>query len=455
MGENILEKVKQLEELFGKYEITGRELAQVRALAEKMEKQEMTVSVIGQFKRGKSTLVNGILGDEVMPVGIVPVTAVVTTVKYDEQKAAKVHFENGAVISCGFEDISGYINEQENEDNHLGVSRVELTVPAHFLKSGITLVDTPGVGSVHQKNSDAAYAFVKESDAVIFLLSVDSPINQIEIDFLKKTRQFASKFYFAVNKADIVDEEDLQAYLSYCRRLIAKLMEVDEIQLFAVSARKQTGLTELEEAVEQDCRQKAADIIQASVRLKLRDIVKSALNQITLYRTALNMTGEEFEEKFGKMNQAFAEIQEEAAQFGREFAGNGPLLQAQLNQFRNRLADKVQELFGMEYHYDLPEVELDGSDADAAFGGSAGSRGSTKSAIFSGNDLDQAVFLHQTERLCKDLSQTLNVIFMYREENAYTVVRRINDLNRLVRSLARMRSQLAEETEEAAMKEDA
>ena len=438
MGENIVEKVKQLETLFSKYEITGRELAQVRALAEKIEKQEMTVSVIGQFKRGKSTLVNGILKDKVMPVGIVPVTAVVTTVKYGQEKAAKVHFENGAVIGCGFEDISGYINEQENEDNHLGVSRVELTVPAEFLESGILLVDTPGVGSVHQKNSDAAYAFVKESDAVIFLLSVDSPINQIEIDFLKKTREFASKFYFAVNKADVVDEEDLQAYLAYCRRLIAKLMEVDEIQLFAVSAKKQTGLAELKEAVERDCRQKAADIIQASVRLKLRDIVKSALNQITLYRTALNMTGEEFEEKFGKMNQTFTEIQKEAEQFGCEFAGNGAMLQAQLNQFRNQLADKVHELFGMEYHYDLPEVELNGSDADAASASCSG-------AVLSGSDLDRTVFLHQTGQLCKDLSQTLNTIFMYREENAYTVVRRINDLNRLVRSLARMRGQLAEE----------
>ena len=263
--------------------------------------------------------------------------------------------------------------------------------------------------------------------AVSFRLArqITSPINQIEIDFLEKTRAFASKFYFAVNKADIVDEEDLEAYLTYCRRLIAKLMEVDEIQLFAVSAKKQTGLTELEEAVERDCRQKAADIIQASVRLKLRDIVQSALNQITLYRTALSMTGDEFEEKFGQMHQTFTAVQEEAAAFGQEFAGNGAMLQAQLNQFKNQLSDKVQQLFGIEYHYDLPEVELD------------------ETAV--GSDLDQAVFLQQTERLCEDLSKTLNTIFMYREENAYTVVRRINDLNRLVRSLARMRSELAAE----------
>ncbi len=422
MSESIMEKVKQLETLFGKYEITGSELMQVRMLEEKLNKQEMTVSVIGQFKRGKSTLVNGILGEKVMPVGIVPVTAVVTTVKYGE-RGARVHFENGAVIDTSFEGISQYINEQENHDNHLGVSKVELFVPAEFLKTGITLVDTPGVGSVHQKNTEAATAFVKESDAVIFLLSVDSPINSIETDFLEETKAYASKFYFAVNKADVVDEDDLEDYLAYCRRLIAQRMDVDDIHLFAVSAKKKIGLDELTQTVEKDCLQRAGEILEGSVKLKLRDVVKSALTQITLYRTALNMTGEEFEEKFAAMNACFAEVKAEAVQFGQEFARNGNMLQAQLNQFKNQLAAKVQELFGIEYHYDLPVVDL----------------GATEASV---EALDKIVFDHQVEELCSDLSKTLNTIFMYREENAYTVVRRINDLNRLVRSLAKIRTEL-------------
>ena len=399
MSEGMIEKVKQLETLFSKYEITGSELAQVRMLEEKLNKQEMTVSVIGQFKRGKSTLVNGILGEKVMPVGIVPVTAVVTTVKYGE-RGARVYFENGAVIDTSFEGISQYINEQENHDNHLGVSKVELFVPADFLKTGITLVDTPGVGSVHQKNTEAATAFVKESDAVIFLLSVDSPINSIETDFLEQTKAYASKFYFAVNKADVVDEEDLEDYMAYCRRLIAKLMDASDIHLFAVSAKKKIGLEALTEAVEKDCLQRAGEILEGSVKLKLRDVVGSALSQITLYRTALNMTGAEFEE-------------------------NGTMLQAQLNNFKNHLSDKVQELFGIEYHYDLPVVDLGATDASV-------------------EALDKIVFDHQVEELCRELSGTLNTIFMYREENAYTVVRRINDLNRLVRSLAKIRTELSE-----------
>ena len=125
------------------------------------------------------------------------------------------------------------------------------------------------------------------------------------------------------------------------------------------------------------------------------------------------------------MNACFEAVKEEAAAFGAEFAKNGTMLQAQLNNFKNQLSDKVQELFGIEYHYDLPVVDLGATDASV-------------------EALDKIVFDHQVEELCRDLSQTLNTIFMYREENAYTVVRRINDLNRLVRSLAKIRTELSE-----------
>ena len=76
--------------------------------------------------------------------------------------------------------------------------------------------------------------------------------------------------------------------------------------------------------------QRAGEILEGSVKLKLRDVVSSALTQITLYRTALNMTGEEFEEKFAAMNACFEAVKEEAAVFGQEFAKNGTMLQVDL-----------------------------------------------------------------------------------------------------------------------------
>ena len=230
MTEDILKITKSVYEQLSASEVCRKQARVCENLIEKLENDDITVSVIGQFKRGKSTLSNAILGGEIMPVGIVPITSAVTKVVYGEEKSAEVHFYNGAVENVEFSDLSKYISEQENEDNVLGVSEVIIRWPSGFLKKGLTYVDTPGVGSFHKNNTEVAYEYMKESDAVIFLLSVDSPINQIEIDFLYNTREYAGKFYFAVNKIDTVGEEDLNAYMKYCEKLLRELMDTDKIK---------------------------------------------------------------------------------------------------------------------------------------------------------------------------------------------------------------------------------
>ncbi len=423
MENTILDKIKEAEVLFSSYEITGTELSRVRQLKEKLENQQMTVSVIGQFKRGKSALTNGILEDQILPVGIVPVTAVVTTIQYGPKSAA-VHFANGVVKETAFEDIHTYVNEQENQDNHLNVTKVAIKCPSPFLAGGLTFVDTPGVGSMHEKNSEEAYAFVKESDAVIFTLSVDSPINQIEIDFLKNAKEYAAKFYFAVNKIDVIEAEDLEAYLAYCRKFISGLMEVDDIQMFPVSAKKNIGIEALKEAILKDCSTESRRILEESTKLKLHDIVVSALSQITLYRSALSMPADEFDKRFEEMNQFFEFLHQEADGLPEALKKNSAVCQAHLNDVKNRLAMKVRELFGIEYHYEIGEIT-----------GAATSTGETASSVASGD------VVTKVDNLTVTLKETLSTIFMHREENAYKVVRRINDLNRLVRKLAKMRDE--------------
>ena len=87
MARPALEIAKTANELFSPFEICQREANKAKELAEKLENQQVTISVIGQFKRGKSTLVNAILQDEILPVGIVPVTAAVTEIRYGEKSA--------------------------------------------------------------------------------------------------------------------------------------------------------------------------------------------------------------------------------------------------------------------------------------------------------------------------------------------------------------------------------
>lgn len=436
MSDLIIEKVKQSEELLSTSEICRSEEGKVKVLRQKLESEEITVSVIGQFKRGKSTLVNAILEEKLLPVGIVPVTSVVTRILYGEKKAT-VHFDNGVVKPVELDSLSEYINEQENPGNKLCVSSVTLHTNSSFLKNGLTFVDTPGVGSVHKHNSDAAYAFVKESDAVIFMLSVDSPINEIEIDFLRNAKEYAAKFYFTVNKIDNVEEDELSAYLDYCRKLLCSLMEVDDVMLFPVSAKYGNGLDSLKDKIQGDCKTSVKEILEDSVAMKLKDIINSAMSRLDLYWNALKMPVGRLDNRFNEMKKCLAEIEENSEAVVRSLENEtnndkyfeiSNMLEIELNEMKQKLSTSVSALFGMEYHYEITELNIaenykfDNSDDSIA------------------NLKDK--FIKETKMICDDLDDTLNLILMYREKNTITVARRIDDLNKLNRKLRKLKNLL-------------
>lgn len=380
----------------------------------------MTIAVIGQFKRGKTTMVNSILGQKILPTGIVPITSAVTRIEYSEGEAgdtARVFFLNGLSEEVPVEDLHEYISEQENHDNERGVAEVELLTEADFLKDGLVLVDTPGVGSVHENNSKSAYDFARESDGVIFMLSVDSPINQIEVEFLKSVRKYAGKFYFTVNKIDTVDEEDLAEYMEYCTALISDIMGLDDedakaIKLIPISAKKKIGIEELKELIRDDLLNKAGEIMKQSVSLKLLDILKNTGMQISSYREVLKMAPNVFNRRFNEMNEF---LESERAKL--DAVPDKKYLRARLNEEKAMLTMKVRELFGIEYFY-----FVDRNDA-AEF-------------------LTKDEYVAELAATYDELAETLNAIFMYKEENAYTVARRIEDLNILMQSMKKFSRQI-------------
>ncbi len=104
MNSNILDTTKKVYELLAEDQACTGQAKEVKLLADKLENRSLTVSVIGQFKRGKSTLSNAVLEDDILPVGIVPITSAVTKVLYGD-KSAEVHFQNGVVEPVPFEKL--------------------------------------------------------------------------------------------------------------------------------------------------------------------------------------------------------------------------------------------------------------------------------------------------------------------------------------------------------------
>ena len=456
----IRETTEKILNILEGYELCTRQAGQVRQLADRMQKQEMTLAVIGQFKRGKTSLVNRILGDDILPVGIVPITAAVTRIRYQQQDraeepagaersdaakepdaakgpnaakepdaaeqnaaahSARVWLRNGLCEEVPAQELHRYISEQENRNNELGVAEVELCTDADFLKDGLVLVDTPGVGSVHENNSQSAYDFARESDGVIFMLSVDSPINQIEIDFLRDTRRFAGKFYFVVNKIDIIDDEELQEYLDYCNALICSIMEIDPesaeaqaIRLIPVSAKKNRGIDHLKQMIREDLISSAQAIMTQSASHKLQEILSDTHRQISAYREVLKMAPNVFHRRFEEMHEELKDWEHKCEQLPDHAPDGSPkvYLRADLNEQKALLSEKVKQLFGIEYVY-----EVDRSEAARL--------------------LDRNEYAEELAQTCRDLEKTMDTIFMYKEENAYTVARRIEDLNILLQTIDR------------------
>ncbi len=171
--------------------------------------------VVGQFKRGKTCLLNALLGVDLLPVAVIPLTSIVTILKFGDELTVQVNFLDGRVESVGPGRLVEFVTEGGNPRNEKGVREVLITYPSPYLKDGVRLIDTPGVGSVYRHNTDVAYQYLPKADAALFLLSVEQPASQAELDFLKDVRRFSGKIFFLLNKIDYLSEPEILESLNF------------------------------------------------------------------------------------------------------------------------------------------------------------------------------------------------------------------------------------------------
>ncbi len=220
-----------------------------RELREKIETNTFNLVVVGQFKRGKTSLINALLGADILPVAVVPLTSIVTILKYGEALRITVYFNDGRVAEIKPESLPEYVTERGNTKNEKDVSEVVITYPSPYLSGGVQIIDTPGVGSVYEHNTDVAYQYLPKSDAALFLLSVDQPLSKAELDFLKDVREYSNRIFFLLNKADYFCDADLRESMEFSFNVLKETMGTD-VRIFPVSAKlalegKRSGTEEL------------------------------------------------------------------------------------------------------------------------------------------------------------------------------------------------------------------
>lgn len=308
-----MKNLSELENLFAQFEFLREQCEEIICLQDKIKNNEVTVSVMGQFKRGKSSLINAMLNCDLLPVGIIPLTTVITEIRYAAEFKAFVCFEDGTEKTITLSQITDYCSEQNNPGNYKKVSKLKIYTPKHPFGEGIVIADTPGVGSVNAHNTTSSYDYISKSDVILFLLSVDSPVSESERDFLLNSHDFAAKFFFAINKTDNISVQDLNEFMAYCKSAISGYMKND-IEITPVSARTGAGIEELRLHISDEIKSFHSMLLQSSVEKKAEHICNNARSKLLLSIEAASATEDEITDKLTRV----ADREKEMSDFADE-----------------------------------------------------------------------------------------------------------------------------------------
>lgn len=176
-----------------------------KELEEQVARNELNVLVVGQFKRGKSSLINALLGADVMPTGALPLTGVVTAIRYGDTPRIDVCFETEPIRSIAADELATYVTELNNPANIRRVRRVDVFWPSTLIQ-GLALFDTPGIGSTYSHNTAAAHAALPKADAAILVVGPDPPIGADELAYVQRVVASSEQLFVVLNKSDIAGE---------------------------------------------------------------------------------------------------------------------------------------------------------------------------------------------------------------------------------------------------------
>lgn len=217
---------------------TDKDREQLAALTERLDAARLRVLVAGEAKRGKSSLVNALLGRPVLPTGVTPLTAVATTVRHGAGPHVTARFADGHEDRCGLDALADLVTERGNPRNRRGLADVTVYLDSPLLAGGVELVDTPGTGSVFDWDTKAAHEALETMDAAVFVLSADPPVSAAERDLYEKVTALSVTTFTVLNKADHLDGEGLSEAMEFTGRVLGEVSPRQaEPRVYPVSAR--------------------------------------------------------------------------------------------------------------------------------------------------------------------------------------------------------------------------
>jgi GTP-binding protein EngB required for normal cell division len=197
----------------------------------------INIAVLGQFKSGKSTLINSIIREKILPVGIIPVTAVITRLRYGRQPRLIIRFNDAREIITELDELPLYVTEKLNPENAREVAFAIVEHPSLREFNGISFIDTPGLGSFYRHNTDTTLHWLPFIGIAIIAISVERPLSEEDIHLITGTYQYCPDVALVITKTDLIKKSELEEIKIYISNTVQQALKKD-LPLFEYSVYK-------------------------------------------------------------------------------------------------------------------------------------------------------------------------------------------------------------------------
>jgi GTP-binding protein EngB required for normal cell division len=208
-------------ELCARHQITALEdfLESCRAFA---REETLNIAIFGRSKAGKSSFLNHLLGRQLLPVGVIPVTSVVTEIQYGPRERAEVRFLDGRTEPIPLDRIGEFISEAQNPENSKQAALVRVELPSMERYCGIRFVDTPGLESVFEHNTDASLEWLPNVGLALVAVGVDPPLSQHDIELIRNLSRYTPNISLLLTKVDVLDESERTQVRDFVQKQLAR-----------------------------------------------------------------------------------------------------------------------------------------------------------------------------------------------------------------------------------------
>jgi Dynamin family len=290
---------------------TERDREQLAGLLDRLDAARLRVLVAGEAKRGKSTLVNALLGRDVLPYGVTPLTAVTTTVRYGDDQRAEARFLDGHDEKHPLAALRDLVTERGNPGNRRRIAGVTVYVASPVLAGGVELVDTPGTGSVFEWDTQTAHEALRSMDAAVFVLAADPPVSASERDLLGQVAGLSVTTFAVLNKADHLDEPGLAEALEFTRRVLGEAGHPGPV--YPMSARAalaggDPGFAAFQADFTAYLSARGASDLRASAVAQARRIAGSLLDEVAVTRRVAQMRAGDAADRVREFGERLADV---------------------------------------------------------------------------------------------------------------------------------------------------